>query len=233
LKHRLHAVGIGVTILALMSSSTSLFAAVHVVKKGDTLYSIAKRNHVKVVDIKRANNLSDKKPLQIGQKLTVPSGGEAPASKQASSVKQDETRKAAVRFGRLASVQMAKADGGVCRTALSYRGARYVRGGTGRGGFDCSGFTRFVYSKHGVKLPHQSAAQSKCGVSVAKSEMKSGDLVFFNTRGGKRISHVGIYVGSGRFVHAATPGRGVIVSSLSEGYYASRFRGARRVAKSE
>ncbi len=236
MKHRLHAVGIGVTILALMSSSVSLFASEHMVKKGDTLYSIAKRNHVKVDDIKRANNLSSKKPLQIGQTLTVPSAEESVVAKSDDSAQSAEKSRAIVsRFGRRTSIQIAKAESapGVARTALAYRGAPYVRGGTGSRGFDCSGFTRHVYARYGVRLPHQSGAQANCGQAVTKGEMKSGDLVFFQTRGGKRISHVGIYVGNNRFVHAATPGRGVIVSSLSDSYYANRFRCARRVARAE
>jgi len=114
------------------------------------------------------------------------------------------------------------------RTALACRGVRYSRGGTSRGGFDCSGFTRYVFAKYGVALPHSSAAQARLGTPVNKSDLKAGDLVFFQTyrRG---ISHVGIYIGNNNFVHAATYGRGVRVDSLSSGYYASRYRGARRV----
>lgn len=114
------------------------------------------------------------------------------------------------------------------QTALSCRGARYARGGTSRGGFDCSGFTRYVYAKYGVSLPHSSAAQARLGTPVAKSELRPGDLVFFQTyrRG---ISHVGIYIGDTKFVHAATHGRGVTVDSLNSSYYSPRYRGARRV----
>jgi len=119
-------------------------------------------------------------------------------------------------------------NGDIIRSALACRGARYRRGGTSRGGFDCSGFTRYIYAKHGVKLPHSSAAQASMGKPVSKSELKPGDLVFFTTyrRG---ISHVGIYVGNGQFVHAATYGRGVRVDSLNNSYYGPRYRGARRV----
>jgi len=114
------------------------------------------------------------------------------------------------------------------RTALACRGARYRRGGTSRGGFDCSGFTRYVYARYGVGLPHSSAAQAHVGVPVAKSSLRPGDLVFFQTyrRG---ISHVGINIGGGRFVHASTHGRGVTVDSLDSAYYLHRYRGARRV----
>ena len=119
-------------------------------------------------------------------------------------------------------------DSRLIRSALACTGARYRRGGTSRGGFDCSGFTRYVFAKYGVKLPHSSAAQSHVGTRIAKSDLQQGDLVFFQTyrRG---ISHVGIYIGNRRFVHASTHGRGVTVDSLSSAYYIHRYRGARRV----
>ncbi|MCE5313417.1 MAG: NlpC/P60 family protein [Armatimonadota bacterium] len=125
-------------------------------------------------------------------------------------------------------VACASTNNDLIQTALGCRGSRYRRGGTGRGGFDCSGFTRYVFAKYGVSLPHSSAAQARLGTAVSRSSLKSGDLVFFQTyrRG---ISHVGIYVGDGRFVHAATYGRGVRVDSLNSGYYSSRYRCARRV----
>lgn len=114
------------------------------------------------------------------------------------------------------------------QTALACRGIRYSRGGTSRGGFDCSGFTRYVFAKYGVSLPHSSAAQARMGTPVSRDELRPGDLVFFQTNR-RGISHVGIYIGNNRFVHAATHGRGVTVDSLSSAYYASRYRGARRV----
>lgn len=121
-----------------------------------------------------------------------------------------------------------RSSNSLIRTAMAYRGTRYVRGGTSRGGFDCSGFTRYVYAKYGVSLPHSSAAQAGKGTRIAKSELKPGDLVFFATyrRG---ISHVGIYIGNNQFVHASNHGRGVTVDSLGSSYYAPRYRGARRI----
>lgn len=114
------------------------------------------------------------------------------------------------------------------RTAMACRGARYRRGGTSRGGFDCSGFTRYVFAKYGISLPHSSAAQAKLGTPVSRGELAEGDLVFFQTyRAG--VSHVGIYIGDNKFVHASTPRGGVRVDALSHSYYASRYRGARRV----
>lgn len=116
----------------------------------------------------------------------------------------------------------------VVRTAFTYRGTRYRYGGSSRGGFDCSGFTRYVYSQKGISLPHRAAEQFRHGKPVSKSELKPGDLVFFQTTR-RGISHVGIYAGNGKFIHASSAKGRVRVDSLTSGYYAARYRGARRV----
>ncbi|UWG95349.1 NlpC/P60 family protein [Dehalobacter sp. DCM] len=109
--------------------------------------------------------------------------------------------------------------------ALSYVGSPYVFGGSSPKGFDCSGFVMYVYKAAGVNLPHSSFAQFASGTSVAKSDLQPGDLVFFSTYS-SGASHVGIYVGSGKFVHAYNYSYGVTVSSLSS--LSSRYLGARR-----
>ncbi len=136
---------------------------------------------------------------------------------------------------RLSRVQPGPADSnartGVIRTAFAYRGVPYRFGGTSRRGIDCSAFTGAVYRSHGVKLPRTAREQSTRGEKIAYEDMRSGDLVFFHTtRAG--ISHVGMYIGSGKFVHASSKGGGVRVDSITEGYYRNRFRGARRVKQS-
>ena len=114
------------------------------------------------------------------------------------------------------------------RRALSYRGTPYRWGGTRSSGFDCSGFTKYVFGKMGVALKRSSREQYTQGTPVSLSQLKAGDLVFFNTNG-SGISHVGIYLGGGKFVHASS-GRGrVRVDSLREGYYQKRYVGARRI----
>ncbi len=109
------------------------------------------------------------------------------------------------------------------------RDIRYRRGGREPStGFDCSGFVRYVF-QHGlnVELPASSAAQFLTGLKVDRKELREGDLVFFRTEG-KRISHVGIYLGDGSFIHAPSSGKRVSVSQLSEKYWAARFAGAKR-----
>lgn len=106
-------------------------------------------------------------------------------------------------------------------------GTRYVSGGVSTNGFDCSGFTKYVFDKIGIDLPHQSGSQYQMGTAVSRSEMRAGDLVFFNTSG-KGVSHVGIYVGDGKFAHASST-RGVTISSLDDSYYVNRYVGAKRI----
>jgi cell wall-associated NlpC family hydrolase len=113
--------------------------------------------------------------------------------------------------------------------ALQLRDVRYRRGGRAPAtGFDCSGFVHYVFANVlGLDLPSDSASQYASGEKIARADMQAGDLVFFHTRG-KRISHVGIYLGEGRFIHAPTTGERVKVSSLGESYWSRRFAGARR-----
>lgn len=111
--------------------------------------------------------------------------------------------------------------------ALSLEGTPYVFGGTTRSGFDCSGFTKYVFASSGISLPRTSYAQFASGTAVDKNNLRPGDLVFFTTYT-QGASHVGIYMGGGRFVHASNPTSGIEVSSLSDSFYSSRYLGARR-----
>ena len=120
-------------------------------------------------------------------------------------------------------------DSDVVRTAYAYRGTPYRYGSSGRGSFDCSGFTSYIYGKKGVSLPHSAKGQFEQGHHVSRDEMKPGDLVFFHTVT-SGISHVGMYVGNGKFVHCSSRrSGGVRVDNLDSGYYSKAFRGARRV----
>lgn len=121
---------------------------------------------------------------------------------------------------------------GLLEKASSYLGVRYRYGAASRSATDCSGFTTQVFRAQGVKLPRTAREQSGRGQKVSKGELKAGDLVFFNTRG-SRVSHVGIYQGGGKFIHASSGKGKVMVSSLNEGYYQRRFAGARRVIASK
>jgi cell wall-associated NlpC family hydrolase len=113
--------------------------------------------------------------------------------------------------------------------AMKLRDIRYRRGGRAPStGFDCSGFVQYVFAQAlGIDLPDNSISQAEAGVRVARNELKTGDLVFFHTRG-KGISHVGIYLDNGRFIHSPSTGKRVRVDELSDQYWARHYVGARR-----
>lgn len=109
----------------------------------------------------------------------------------------------------------------IAEYALKYVGYKYVHGGTTPAGFDCCGFTQYIYGKFGYSLYRIQYDQAKNGVAVEKTELKPGDLICFsNSRGSSFIGHVGIYIGNGKFVHAANSRRGVIISNVDgDGFY--------------
>ena len=117
--------------------------------------------------------------------------------------------------------------------AMQLRHVRYVRGGRDPStGFDCSGFVRYVFEHAlGLQLPTNSASQYLIGHIVRRNDMQPGDLVFFRTadrRGRGRISHVGIYLSDGQFIHSPRRGESVRVDNLADSYWSKRFAGARR-----
>ena len=113
--------------------------------------------------------------------------------------------------------------GGVVGIAMRYLGVPYRWGGASPSGFDCSGFTMYVYAQIGVSLPHYTGAQWNMGSPVSRGDLQPGDLVFFNGLG-----HMGIYVGGGNFIHAPHTGDVVKISSMT-GWYSSTYVGARRL----
>lgn len=115
--------------------------------------------------------------------------------------------------------------------AMALRHIRYVRGGrTPSIGFDCSGFVHYVFAQAvGMNLPANAAAQFLAGLKVNRKDMRPGDLVFFRTAGRRgRISHVGIYLDNGRFIHSPSHGQTVRVDNLADAYWARHFAGAAR-----
>ncbi len=174
---------------------------IHTVQPGETLFGLARRYNVTVEAIKTQNQLlSD--GISAGQQLQIPV---APTDPSLPSSPRD-----------------------LRGIAERYLGVTYVYGGSSATGLDCSGFVGLVFQELGVKLPRTSREQFQSGTSVEKSDLTPGDLVFFNTTGAG-VSHVGIFLGDGSFIHAASnPGK-VIESRLDERYYAQRYLGARRV----
>lgn len=129
----------------------------------------------------------------------------------------------------LASVQR---KGGVyermLRTANTQIGTPYRSGGCDPNtGFDCSGFTTWVFNRYGIHLPRSSREQYQMGTMVAKNNLRKGDLVFFRSKRG--VNHVGIYLENGKFIHSASNGKTVTVSHLEEDYWRTHYAGGRRV----
>lgn len=120
----------------------------------------------------------------------------------------------------------------VASQAAQFLGVPYVYGGASTSGFDCSGFTLWLYKQHGYSLPHSASGQyANCGYKVSRSDLQPGDLVFFSSPGsGGRINHVAVYVGGGEIIHARYSVGRVYRNSLSENYYSTYYAGAIRIA---
>lgn len=137
-----------------------------------------------------------------------------------------------IRSDFLDLTESSSSNSDIAATAKQYLGTGYVYGAASPRGFDCSGFTMYVYSQHGYSLPHSATSQWQSGLGTrvySISELQPGDLVFFNDpsrNAGKACSHAGIYTGDGQFIHSSSSrSGGVIVSSLTSGYYNTYFVG--------
>lgn len=168
--------------------------------------------------------------------LTAPKAPVAAAAKVASTDSDTDTQSTddddslvAAATAKLAGHVDGHAREALLAFAMKLRDIRYQRGGRAPStGFDCSGFVRYVFIHSiGLDLPTNSASQFLAGLKVKRNDMKTGDLVFFRTRG-KAISHVGIYIDNGQFIHSPSAGKTVRVDSLNEAYWAQHFVGAKR-----
>ena len=176
----------------------------HEVAKGETLWRIARSYGTSVATLKRLNDLQDD-ALAVGQRIWVPPAPASPAPTPAAATKDAE---------------------GLERVARSYLGARYRWGATGPDAFDCSGYVSRVYADLGVRLPR--STRDLWTQLAPVEEPKLGDLVFFSF-GGSTVDHVGIYLGKGRFIHANSLKRYVMIEPLDTPWYRKVFLGARRV----
>ena len=205
-------------ILALLATTvlTVASAKTYTVQQGDTLYGISQKTGVSLTRILMLNktNGDDLKP---GQVLQLPDDAQTDAAKVTPAVATKTTTSSTV-----------SSRPSVSRAAYRHIGARYVYGASGPYRFDCSGFTKYVLKQYGVNLPHSAALQARSGRPVRRGGLMPGDLVFFDTFG-RGISHVALYVGDNKVVHATNPRDGVVVSSLSERYWSARYVTARRV----
>lgn len=225
-------------IVTVMLMSAIMYAATsHTVKHGETLMDIAAMYDTTPLELSVANNIDFTSELKPGQKLVIVKLSDEEilngiTSEKSAKKKTAKAKPAAKKSSKTnKSAKPAKSSGNgnqsMVNFAMGLKNTPYVSGGTSRGGFDCSGFTYYVYKHFGKTIPRTSAGQFRGGKAVSKDNLRKGDIVCFHThRSG--CSHVGIYIGNGKFIHASTPKTGVIVSELNGVYYGPRYLGARR-----
>ena len=118
----------------------------------------------------------------------------------------------------------------IVREAQKYKGSRYVSGGESPKGFDCSGFTWYVYNKvTGMDISRTVKTQAKQGKSVSNGSWQAGDILIFRNTAGKGLTHCGIFISGDKFIHAENEKTGVVISTFGDGYYKDHYSGARRL----
>jgi len=220
------------------------------VVKGDTLPKIAKKTGIKMSDLRRFNSLKGNR-VKSGQllavNLPVQAVEDSPRAQAAANRLQmvskdllneqefDSTLAELTDIDADRPVDLAKnlEDKGsdvnkLKKTAYSFLGARYRFGGNSRNALDCSSFIQQVFRDHNINLPRTAREQFHAGSVVPRGDLKKGDLVFFQTYA-HFPSHVGIYLGNRKMIHASSRDRRVVISSMDTPYYLSRFLGARRI----
>jgi cell wall-associated NlpC family hydrolase len=152
------------------------------------------------------------------------------AAKKSDRRKKQSSKKEKDKKGKRKKQQAAGNGRDVVRVARKYKGAKYKWGGASPKGFDCSGFTWYVYQKAtGMDIGRGVDAQWDRGRSIGKNDWKPGDIVFFKNTFERGLSHNGIFIGGDEFIHAENEKTGVVISSLSSDYYSDHYAGARRL----
>jgi len=211
------------SILLLISNFSQ--ADTYKIKKGDTLTAIAHSNCIDTAQLRRANKISIGEKLEIGRSITIPDGscqnGRNMFTFNFNHNNRQENKNYVSDSLNYASVPF---------SAHKFLGHRYVWGAVGPNTFDCSGFTSYVYRKQGISIPRTAFEHFRSGSKVDKNELKSGDLVFFDTakKMTGKVNHVGMYIGNNQFIHASSAKHKVVIGILASGFYNNRFMGARR-----
>ena len=230
-------------------SSKSAKTAVYRVKKGESLLRIAKRTGVSVGELKRLNGLSgnrvkagkllvlreapaaDEQPVRVSRKLQLRHKDlfDERDYEQSLMVLAELEPQQEVDLKKNTELKVDNIKE-LKKSAYGFLGTRYRFGGTTRAGIDCSSFVQKVFRELEVSLPRTAREQFEVGSVVAPGDLQKGDLVFFSTYA-SYPSHVGIYLGNNKMIHASSADRRVVISSLNSSYYRSRYLGAKRVAK--
>lgn len=236
--------------LAAAAPVVSLAAGTHVVRKGETLGKIARAHRVSVAKLRAANGLRGSR-VAVGTKLVIPDAKSRPKRRksrarvhsaavpaEADPPMEQEIAAASGQAGDTAAVREGAISDApapeesikdrLLRVAQRMLSVPYRFGGSTLWGLDCSGFVRKAFSFLSLDLPRSAREQFRQGVPVEKADLSPGDLVFFRTYA-RYPSHVGIYLGDNRFVHASSRDRKVTVDNLDAPYYVKRYIGARRL----
>lgn len=204
----------------------------YLVRKGDNLTTIAKKFGTSPAALRAANGLRGSL-IRSGQILRIPGLEAAPQIEK--EVLSRETASPAVDASVLAALDSKPEEELPTRLRLvkagfQLLGVRYRFSGLSeKSGLDCSGLVKILFSKFNIDVPRSSREQFKQGQKVDRSELEPGDLVFFSS-GGTQPTHVGIYIGDNKFLHAARKAKRVIVSDLNKIWYTMRYLGARRIS---
>ena len=209
----------------------------YIVKKGDTLQSIAKKTGYSVNHIKKLNHVNARS-LKVGQKIVLSRRGPVKELAVARTSEADEydeeddlleAENTADSSAELLGTWDSPNERSLfVRVAKGFLGAPYRLGGSSIRGLDCSAFVKKIYEFFDVSLPRTAKEQARVGMRVSRDELKEGDLVFFNTR--RAYGHVGIYIGNNEFVHAAAGRQRMVrIDTLDKPYYNKRFVKAVRI----
>jgi cell wall-associated NlpC family hydrolase len=214
------------------------------VAKGDTLPKIAKKTGIKLADIRSLNGLKGNR-IKTGQVLVLVAT-ETPTKAVSTNrlqlinkdlLNEQELTDTLAELTDLESdrpvdlaksIETGQSINGIKKSAYSFLGARYRFGGSSRNALDCSSFTQQVFREQSVKLPRTAREQFIVGNEVVRGDLKKGDLVFFQTYA-RFPSHVGIYLGNRKMIHASSREHRVVISTMDTPYYLSRYLGARRM----
>ncbi|MBI5049674.1 MAG: C40 family peptidase [Nitrospirae bacterium] len=227
----------GSTIILPSKKEDSDSLGIYIVKKGDTLYEIAKDNNTTAKELKRLNSLK-KNALGIGQKLLLPAKKDAEAEILSTEVIEINSKHEAAE----SEISPSETGSEISDTILEYLDTKqrlilfakkfldtpYRFGGSSILGIDCSAFVQKVFDLFSIPLPRTAREQFYLGNKVDKVDLTIGDLVFFKTYA-SFPSHVGIYIGDNLFIHASSKDKKVKINNLDEPYYFKRFLGAKRL----
>jgi cell wall-associated NlpC family hydrolase len=222
-------------VLLGVSFSFDYFNTFAAVKKASSKLSTSKsKNKTKSTKAKKITAKAKVKTAKVKSKKVTSKKKATKESKSKKKTKKLKNKGKKIARGRVHSRGSGSTlgDGSVVKVinyAKKYLGVNYNFGSSSASAFDCSGFIMYVYRVAGVDLPHSAAGQANLGLAIQnKSDLSPGDLVFFETtRPG--ISHVGMYIGNDHFIHASSGAGEVTITSLSDQYYSSRFRGGTRI----